>query len=183
MEFKLRNEESTDIKQVREILLATFPREAESKLVDPLRANGKAIISLVAAASDNYVLGHILFSPVTTTPPSAAKGIGLAPVAVRPQVRSQGIGSGLIREGLRLCKELGYDYCVVLGNPKYYQRFGFEKASSFSLENEYGVDNEFMVIRFSNRGDMAHGLVKYASESMHRSLRYFLFKKINIKIS
>jgi predicted N-acetyltransferase YhbS len=50
-----------------------------------------------------------------------------------------------------------------LGNPKYYQRFGFEKASSFSLENEDGVDDEFMVIRFSNF-DMAHGLVKYASE-------------------
>jgi putative acetyltransferase len=163
MDFKLRHEESKDIEQVREILRATFPTEAESKLVDALRANDKAIISLVAA-NDDQVLGHILFSPVSTTPPSEAKGIGLAPVAVRPQVQSQGIGSGLIREGLRLCKVLGYDYCVVLGNPKYYQRFGFEKASSFSLQNEYKVDDEFMVIRFSNRGDMAHGLVKYASE-------------------
>ena len=75
------------------------------------------------------MLGHILFSPVSTSPPGEAKGIGLAPVAVRPDVQSHGIGSQLIREGLRLCQELGYDYCVVLGDPKYYHRFGFEKAS------------------------------------------------------
>jgi Predicted acetyltransferase len=163
MDFKLRHEESKDIEQVREILRAAFPMEAESKLVDALRANDKRIIALVAA-NDDWVLGHILFSPVTTTPPSKAKGIGLAPVAVLPEVQLQGIGSGLIREGLRLCKELGYDYCVVLGNPKYYQRFGFEKASSFCMQNEYGLDDAFMVIRFSNCGDMAYGLVKYASE-------------------
>jgi putative acetyltransferase len=135
--------------------------DAESKLVDALRANGNAIISLVAVNGDE-VLGHILFSPVSTTPPSDAKGIGLAPVAVRPQVQSQGIGSQLIREGLRLGEELGYDYCVVLGGPKYYQRFGFEKASPFGIRNEYGVDDEFMIIRFSERG--VAGLVQYAYE-------------------
>jgi putative acetyltransferase len=84
MEFKLHNEEAKDIEQVREILRAAFSTEAESKLVDAFRANDKAIISLVAAAGDNHVLGHILFSPVSTTPPNQAKGIGLAPVAVRP---------------------------------------------------------------------------------------------------
>jgi len=161
MEINIRNEETKDIEQVREILRATFPSDAESKLVDALRANGKAIISLVAVNGDQ-VLGHILFSPVSTTPPSEARGIGLAPVAVQPNVQVRGIGSQLIREGLRLCQELGYDYCVVLGGPKYYQRFGFERASQFSVQNEYGVDDEFMLIRFSDHG--VAGLVKYASE-------------------
>ncbi len=168
MEIKIRDEETKDIEQVREAVRAAFPTAAESILVDALRANGKAIVSLVAGR-DGQVLGHILFSPVSITlpggaaPPSEAKGIGLAPVAVRPDVQSQGIGSRLIREGLRRCKELGYDYCVVLGNPGYYQRFGFERASQFSLQNEYGVDEEFMLIRFSERG-MVHGLIQYAPE-------------------
>jgi len=161
MEVKIRNEEAKDIDQAREILCATFSSDAETKLVDALRANGKAIIALVAVDGDQ-VLGHILFSSVSTTPPSAAKGIGLAPVEVRPDVQSQGIGSQLIREGLRLCQELGYDYCVLLGSQKYYQRFGFEKASKFGPQNEYGADDDFMVIHFSHC-DMA-GLVKYASE-------------------
>ena len=161
MDITLRKEEEKDMKQVREIVRAAFPGEAESRLVDALRANGKAIISLVAVKG-NEVLGHILFSPVTTTPSSDARGIGLAPVAVRPAAQSQGIGSKLITEGLRLCKELGFDYCVVLGSPEYYQRFGFEKASPFGIRNEYGVDDEFMIIRFSEC-NMA-GVVNYASE-------------------
>ncbi len=168
MEIEIRNEETKDLEQVCEVLCAAFPTNAESKLVDELRANGKAIISLVAVHGER-VLGHILFSPVTITPlngaapSSSTKGIGLAPVAVHPDVQSQGIGSRLIREGLRRCKELGYDYCVVLGSPKYYPRFGFEKASQFGLQNEYGVDEEFMLIRFSGRNAI-QGVVKYAPE-------------------
>ena len=108
------------------------------------------------------VLGHILFSPVTTSPLGEAKGIGLAPVAVLPGVQSQGIGSQLIFAGLGFCQELGYDYCVVLGSPEYYHRFGFETASEHGLENEYGVGEEFMVIRFAGRSGL--GLVQYAPE-------------------
>ncbi len=161
MDIRIRQEESNDADQVQAILRAAFSSQTESKLVDALRENGKAVISLVALNSDQ-VLGHILFSPVSTTPPSEAKGVGLAPVAGHPNYQWQGIGSGLIRQGLRLCQELGYDYCVVLGDPKYYRRFGFEKASPFGIRNEYGVDEEFMAIRFSERD--AVGLVRYASE-------------------
>ena len=161
MEIIIRNEEAKDIDQVREIVRAAFPGDAESKLVDALRGAGKAVISLVAADGE-VVLGHILFSPVTTNPPSDAKGIGLAPVAVRPDAQAQGIGSSLIRKGLSICKELGYHFCVVLGSPDYYRRFGFERASLSGIRNQYGVDHEFMLIRFSERGGI--GLVQYAPE-------------------
>jgi putative acetyltransferase len=95
MEINIRDEERKDMEQVREVIRAAFPKDSESKLVDALRANGKAMISLVAVKGET-ILGHILFSPVTTTPPMEAKGIGLAPVAVRPESQSQGIGSRLI---------------------------------------------------------------------------------------
>lgn len=161
MNVTIRNEETKDIDQVRSVNCGAFPSDAESRLVDLLRANGKAVISLVAVDESN-VLGHILFSPVSTTPPSQSKGIGLAPVAVRTDVQAEGIGSQLIRAGLDLCKQHGFDYCVVLGAPEYYQRFGFLKASQFNVQNEYGVDAEFMIIRFT--GKNVAGLVKYAKE-------------------
>jgi putative acetyltransferase len=122
--------------------------DAESKVVNAIRANGNAVISLVAVA-EGKVVGHILFSPVATHPPTPEKGLGLAPVAVLPEFHSQGIGSQLIRAGLEQCRELGYDYAVVLGGPKYYMRFGFEKASDFGLQNEYGSVNQGFV---SERG-------------------------------
>ena len=134
--------------------------------MDVLRANGKAIISLVAVNGDD-VVGHILFSrvcisPGAPAPSSDANGIGLAPVAVRPDCSQRELGHRLIREGLRFCRELGYDFCVVLGSPEYYQRFGFEKASLHGIQNEYGVDDEFMMLHFSDR--RAIGLVKYEIE-------------------
>ena len=161
MDFTVRPEEEGDIEQVREILRLAFPTDAESKLVDALRKNGKAILSLVAV-NDRDVLGHIMFSPVSTTPSSEAKGIGLAPLAVKPKFQSKGIGSQLCREGLCRCKELAYDYVVVLGSPEYYGRFGFKRASDFNLQNEYGVDDEFMVVFFSEKS--ACRMVKYALE-------------------
>jgi putative acetyltransferase len=69
----------------------------------------------------------------------------------------------LVEEGLRLCAELGYDYVVMLGNPKYYQRFGFMKASNFDMQNEYGVDDPFMLIKLSNR-NLQNGLIQYCPE-------------------
>jgi len=161
MEYIIRQEQEKDYEQVKAILQMTFPSEAESNLVDALRSNGKAIISLVAVCAEE-VIGHIMFSPVSTTPPSEVKGIGLAPVAVHPDMQSQWIGSKLIYVGLQLCRELEYDFCVVLGDPNYYERFGFETASRFGLENEYGVDEEFMITRFSDRD--VFGLVKYSPE-------------------
>jgi putative acetyltransferase len=162
MEIKIRNEETKDIERVRSILRQAFPTDAESKLVDALRANGKAVISLVAVRGDD-VLGYILFSPVSTTPPGESKGLGLAPVAVHSDFQGQGVGSQLIHAGLQRCLELGYDYCVVLGDPEYYQRFGFEKAGSLGLQNEYGVDDEFMIHLF-HEDITPSGLVQYSAE-------------------
>jgi putative acetyltransferase len=161
MEIKIRAEETNDIEQIRDVVRAAFPIDAESRLVDVLRVNGRAIISLVATLEER-VLGHSLFSPVSTAPPGEAKGLGLAPIAVHPNAQSRGMGSKLIQEGSRLCKEHGYDYCVVLGDPNYYRRFGFEKASQFGIQNEYGVEDEFMIIRFSDHEVV--GLIQYSSE-------------------
>lgn len=162
MNILIRNETPDDLRIIDSILLAAFPGDGECKVVNALRHNGNAVISLVAEANKK-VIGHILFSRVSTHPLTPEKGIGLAPVSVLPEYQSQGIGSLLVRAGLQACRDLQFDYCVVLGSPKYYARFGFEKASSFNLQNEYGVDDEFMVIQFEHL-PAGGGLVTYSSE-------------------
>lgn len=161
MTITIRPETQQDHQAVESILLSAFPTDAESKVVNAIRENGNAVISLVAVL-DEKVIGHILFSPVTTHPPTPEKGLGLAPVAVDPVHQSQGVGSKLIRAGLQICIALQYDYAVVLGSPNYYMRFGFQKANSFGLQNEYGVDAEFMVIKFKSLP--GSGLVKFSDE-------------------
>ncbi len=154
---------------VREVLLRAFEdRREEALLVELLHTASAAVVSLVAAAqTDGRVVGHILFSPVQvdgrgSDPPIM---VGLAPVGVLPEYQGRGIGSRLIREGLDACRKAGYGAAVVLGEPDYYSRFGFERASGKGLGNEYGVDEYFMVVELSNGAlDGVSGTVRYREE-------------------
>jgi putative acetyltransferase len=165
MTLLIRPQSPSDDAAVRAVLHASFPTPAEARLVDLLRAHGKILADCVAEV-DGRVVGCILFSPVEIVdPPCAAAGAGLAPLAVLPFKRKQGIGSRLVREGLDACRRKGLPYAVVLGDPSYYRRFGFEAASRHGLRNEYGVDEEFRVLELAaGRLPGGGGLVKYAPE-------------------
>jgi putative acetyltransferase len=54
---------------------------------------------------------------------------------------------------------------VVLGDPAYYARFGFQRAIDFGLGNEYQADEHFMVLELTpGTLEQFNGLVKYAPE-------------------
>lgn len=46
-----------------------------------------------------------------------------------PGHHGQGIGTALVEAGLDYLRTLGAPWCVVLGDPEYYGRFGFVPAS------------------------------------------------------
>jgi len=163
--IEIRNEQPGDSAAIQEVHTKAFGGLVEAKLVQLIAERKKTLISLVAT-HDDRVVGHILFSSVTiANSPAAFSGIGLAPVAVRPEHQRQGIGSRLIREGLSMCRQAGYDAVVVLGDPAYYSRFGFMRAADFGLQNEYGVFDEFMVLPlYDGALEGVSGLVKYVPE-------------------
>jgi putative acetyltransferase len=164
--LQIRAEKTPDIAGIRSLTLAAFaPRSSEADLVDALRQAGQATISLVAI-SDGRLAGHVLFSPVTLSPAIPnLRGLGLAPLAVLPEFQRQGIGTQLALRGLEVCRAATFDYVVALGDPRYYTRFGFRAARQFRLDNEYGVDEAFMVIEL-RPGALSEvtGLVQYRPE-------------------
>jgi putative acetyltransferase len=162
----IRPEKPEDVPAIRIVNERAFGGAAEADLVDALRRNGKATISLVAE-DDGRVVGHILFSPVTIeTSERELVGVGLAPMSVIPERQNQRIGSLLVEEGLRRCREDGHRFVVVLGHPNYYPRFGFVPAGRFGIKSEYDVADEVFMVMELREGALrgCAGMVKYQPE-------------------
>ena len=159
----IRPESEEHAQGVRAVVEQAFGRPAEARLVEQLRKKGKASISLVAV-DDGKVVGHVLFSPVILGEATGGLSVlGLGPVAVLPGHQRQGIGTRLIRAGLEECRQLGAKAVVVLGDPHYYERFGFQPARRFGIrfQDENVPGDDFMVIELyrgilEGRGGVAH---------------------------
>ena len=127
--FRLEGANESDL--IHDLVHKSFGQEAEAVLVKNLCADGDALISLVAVDDeDNSIVGHILFSdtPVGTTK-NLLRGAAMAPLSVSETHQGQGIGGGLVIQGLRECRDSGIQVVLVLGDPNYYGRFGFGPAA------------------------------------------------------
>jgi putative acetyltransferase len=161
MSAVIRPETVADHRAIREVNRLAFGGESEARLIDALRDGGYTRVSLVAD-EHGRVVGHILFSilPIAT-PRGEIQALSLAPMAVVPDRQRQGIGSQLLREGLRACQDSGHRIVVVLGHPKFYRRFGFSAKLAEPLTSQY-----------SGPAFMAAALVPGALEGLVGEVRY-----------
>jgi putative acetyltransferase len=142
----IRDEKEGDRESVYALNVSAFENLSEADLVDALRQMARSVVSLVAE-ENGEIVGHIMFSPVTLSTHPNLKLMGLAPMAVIPARQKAGIGSALVRAGLKQCRHWDYVGVVVLGHPEYYPRFGFSPASQFGIDSEYDVQDEvFMAL-------------------------------------
>jgi putative acetyltransferase len=162
----IRPEQAGDFDTIHALLLASFGRELEARLVDRLRASGK-IASALVAEDRAHILGHVVFSKVVTEAGTGEVGaLALAPLAVAPAFQRLGIGSALISAGLEHCRLERQTRILVLGDPGYYQRFGFEPAARFGLQCPFPVSaNAFMAMELEPGAfEGASGTVRYGHE-------------------
>lgn len=161
MNLTIRNESPEDIETITELTAAAFAQQAHSShtehfIVNALRRAGQLTLSLVAEEQGTLV-GHVAISPVTLSGGEVG-WYGLGPISVRPDRQGQGIGSSLMRAALADLQNLGAQGCVVLGDPGYYQRFGFQAYDGLQLP---GVpQGYFQTLSFG--GALPAGTVHYA---------------------
>jgi putative acetyltransferase len=161
----IRVEQPGDIPHIRDIVAHAFGQRAEADLVDRLRADGDALISLVAVAENGELVGHILFSrlPIEGAKGRVTEAAALAPLAVRPEHQGKGVGSALAKAGIRACTAHGLGAVIVVGDPKFYQRFGFSAAAARGLRSPYPGD-AFMALELQPGVLRANpGTVRYAA--------------------
>lgn len=136
MGITVRKERPTDTDAIGRLTEAAFrdhphSNHTEQFIIDALRLCDRLTISLVAV-DGGAILGHVAVSPVTIS--SGATGwYGLGPISALPSRQCEGIGSMLIGCALTELKGIGAAGCVVLGDPGFYGRFGFEVRPGLDL--------------------------------------------------
>ena len=127
MDLVIRNETESNIK-------------TKQFIIDALRDANVLSVSL-AAVSGNRLVGHIALSPVTISDGSPG-WYGLGPISVLPELQKQGIGKSLMRESLARLKSIGARGSILVGDPGYYERFGFRSPKDLVIE---GVPQQFVL--------------------------------------
>ncbi len=167
-ELYVRGEKKSDYNDIFEINRLAFGREDEGKLVNDVRKtkNYEFGFSLVAIKEEK-IIGHVLFSKAFIVHRGRRfKCLALGPIAVHPEHQRKGIGKILIEEGLERAKEVGFGAVVVLGDPVYYEKFGFKPAAGNKLRVSFGVPAENFLVKEINKNSLRGiiGTVQYARE-------------------
>jgi putative acetyltransferase len=160
----VRAERPEDRGRIHQVEAAAFPTAAEADLFEALRDQVDPIVSLVAERDDR-VIGHVCLSPVALELNPRHAGFGaLGPIAVEPAAQRRGVGAALIEAGLDRARAVGWEAVFLVGDPRYYARFGFDLAAPMGFS--YGdphFDSALQVIELEPDGLAGcGGLVRYA---------------------
>lgn len=94
---------------------------------------------------DGLVVGHALGSWGQL---NGEPVIGVGPLAVSPAQQNQGIGTALMEEIVGRADQAGLPLLVLLGDPAYYGRFGFEAAGPLGIfYRPVGLDSPHFQVR------------------------------------
>ena len=165
MTLQLRHETPDDIAAIEAVTIAAFAdaphtSHTEQFIVRALRDASELTLSIVAE-EHGQVVGHVALSPVTITNDHGhkAKGwCGLGPISVLPQRQGHGIGSRLMEQALSELRAMQAEGCVLLGEPAYYGRFGFQAHAGLQLP---GVPpGYFLALAF--HGPVPEGIAQYS---------------------
>jgi len=165
MNITIRPETKNDYLAIREINDLAFKQKNEGLLIEKLRETSDFIPELsLVAQFEGKVVGHLLLYPVQVNNKNTKHAVlSLGPMSVHPDYQRKGIGSKLVREGLKRAKEKGYGSVILVGHPEYYPRFGFSKASKFEIKVPFDApDNAFMALELvENALQNVKGVVEY----------------------
>lgn len=161
----IRQETPEDFDQIYDLVKVAFQTAKvsngkEQDFVNQLRAGGNYLPELALVVEENgEIIGHIMLTKAHITGASGKFPVLLlAPVSIVLSQRGKGIGSRLIRESFGLARKMGYGIVLLVGDPSYYVRFGFNKASSFGIKPTHDIPDENVMVC-----ELAPGVLKGVS--------------------
>jgi putative acetyltransferase len=132
---RVRPERAADRDTVADLHRQAFGAHGEvtAALVEALRDGDPEARGWVAE-DDGAVIGHVLFSRSLLDAPRRLVEVQvLSPLGVRPGRQGEGIGTELVRAGLRDLDERGVPVVFLEGDPRYYSRLGFRPGADLGF--------------------------------------------------
>ncbi|QLE54406.1 GNAT family N-acetyltransferase [Nostoc sp. TCL26-01] len=146
--MNIRCENSSDYLAIATINQLAFGRDNEAQLIAAIRMSEFSIPELALVAEvDHVVVGHILFSYINLVDEVTFKVISLAPIAVHPDFQKQGIGTQLVQAGLAKLATRKEVMVIVLGDPQFYTRFGFEPSVKYDIASPFPVPEDVFMVK------------------------------------
>ncbi|MBO6757018.1 MAG: N-acetyltransferase [Roseibium sp.] len=137
--YLIRESEAGDKEAFVTLYRAAFPKEDLVPFIQKLLDERSGVVSLVAVI-DGELAGHVAFTMCGVDGGPGQPAL-LGPLCVSPDHQRTGIGSALVRRGFEVLRGQGINQIQVLGDPNYYQRFGFRSddrlAPPFPLPEEW----------------------------------------------
>ncbi len=139
LKINIRQERPADYDAVYQLVKESFLTENHTEEPDYLNALRKKPefipeLSLVASIEDGTIVGQIAASRVIIQyPDSVDTQITISPLSVLPKYFRRGIGRALLREELKIAREVGYKAVFLWGRPDYYSKSGFEPSYKHNI--------------------------------------------------
>jgi predicted N-acetyltransferase YhbS len=131
--FLILPERPQDDAAIQTLLDNAFGSQRHAKASYAFRQDGPPVPGLsFSARSGNRLIGCIRFWPLIVGD-LATPTLLLGPLGVAPEMRNYGIGRGLVCRGHLMARQLGYKLVLLVGEEKYYGRFGYQPAQPHGL--------------------------------------------------
>ncbi|AHH97094.1 N-acetyltransferase [Kutzneria viridogrisea] len=157
-----RRELPTDHAAVHAVHSEAFGQPLEADLTEALRADEGFIPELsIVAVVDDHVVGHVI---CTRGHVGEAPALGLGPLGVARGHQRSGVGRALVHAVLGAADALGEPLVVLLGDPGYYSRFGFELAVPLGITPQQAEwEPHFQVRRLTTYRPGLRGPFRYSA--------------------
>ncbi|QNE32719.1 N-acetyltransferase [Sphingomonas sp. NBWT7] len=143
MTIAIRPAAAADVPRIDALLRACFPAPDEADLVRELCLAGDMVLTMVADdEATGETVGAVVFSRMAVSVndrPVAA--VALAPIAVAPAYRRQGVADALIHAAHERLEAAGVVLSFVLGDPAFYARFGYDAAVARNFASPYAGEH------------------------------------------
>ena len=151
--------------EMRAASIAAFDDPSIGTLLDALRDSWawEDRFSFVAVHRDQIVAQVLYTHSILDAPERLLEVATLSPIGVLPHLQRMGIGRRLILETLPVLDTIGVPMVFLEGNPRYYERFGFEQATlqGFRKPSERIPDEAFQFHRLCRFDPNSRGTLVY----------------------